>query len=117
MLEGIWNGTKSLITRTKVGQVPRLLLKVNYSKENYHIGDLDKLVKLVTDMLHEDIRDVEDFKLDISELIKKLKDEKDAIKDIEVKADDRIKFKKDDVDFSVADLHKETGIIINPISF
>ncbi|WP_334102492.1 type I-B CRISPR-associated protein Cas7/Csh2 [Methanothrix soehngenii] len=117
LLEGIWNGTKSLITRTKVGQVPRLLLKVNYSKENYHIGDLDKLVKLVTDMLHEDIRDVEDFKLDISELIKKLKDEKDAIKDIEVKADDRIKFKKDDVDFSVADLHKETGIIINPISF
>jgi len=104
LLEGIWNGTKSLITRTKVGQVPRLLLKVNYSKENYHIGDLDKLVKLVTDMLHEDIRDVEDFKLD-------------AIKDIEVKADDRIKFKKDDVDFSVADLHKETGIIINPISF
>ena len=117
LLDGIWNGTKGLITRTKVGQIPRLLLRVNYSKENYHIGDLDKMVKLVTDMRHEDIRDVEDFELDISELIKKLKDEKGAIKDIEVKADDRIKFKKDGADFTFADLGKEKEIIINTISF
>ena len=56
LLEGTWNGTKSLISRTKAGQVPRLLLKVNYSKENYHIGDLDKMLKLVTEMPHENIR-------------------------------------------------------------
>lgn len=117
LLEGIWNGTKSLITRTKVGQVPRLLLKVNYCKENYHIGDLDKMVKLVTDKHHENIRDVDDFKLDISELVNKLKDENGSIKDIGVKVDDRIKFKKDCADFAIADLSKETGIIINQISF
>ena len=30
LLDGMWNGTKNLISRSKVGQVPRLLLKVNY---------------------------------------------------------------------------------------
>ena len=61
LLEGIWNGTKSLISRSKAGQVPRLLLKVNYSKENYHIGDLDKMMKLVTEIPHENIRDTVRF--------------------------------------------------------
>jgi CRISPR-associated protein Csh2 len=117
LLDGIWNGTKSLITRTKVGQVPRLLLKVNYRKENYHIGDLDKMVKFVSDKHDENIRDVKDFKLDISELVEKLKDEKDSIKDIEVKADERIEFMKDGADFTFASLDKETGIAINLISF
>ena len=60
LLEGIWNGTKSLISRTKAGQVPRLLLKVNYSKENYHIGDLDKMLKLATEMPHEKVRGTEE---------------------------------------------------------
>lgn len=40
LLDGIWNGTKNLITRSKVGQIPRFLLRVIYNKENYHIGDL-----------------------------------------------------------------------------
>ncbi len=38
LLDGMWNGTKNLISRSKVGQVPRLLFKVNYKEGNYHIG-------------------------------------------------------------------------------
>ena len=34
LLEAIWNGTKNLISRSKIGQTPRLLLKVNYKEEN-----------------------------------------------------------------------------------
>jgi len=49
-----------------------LLLKVNYGKENYHIGDLDKMMKLITEIPHENIRDTADYKLEISELVKKL---------------------------------------------
>jgi CRISPR-associated protein Csh2 len=117
LMEGIWNGTKSLISRSKAGQVPRLLLKVNYSKENYHIGDLDKMMKLVTKIPHENIRDTVDFRLDVSELIKKLAAEKGSIKDIEICVDDRIRFSKDGAAFPIEGLAAATGIAIKPIAF
>jgi CRISPR-associated protein Csh2 len=117
LLEGTWNGTKSLISRTKAGQVPRLLLKVNYSKENYHIGDLDKMLKLITEMPHENIRGTEDFKIDISNLVGKLASEKGSIKHIEICADDRMTFYKDGADFPIAELGVATGIDVKPISF
>ena len=117
LLEGIWNGTKSLISRSKAGQVPRFLLKVNYSKENYHIGDLDKMLKLVTDMPHENIRDTIDYQLEISELVKKLAAEKGSIKDIEICVDGRIKFCKDGAGFPIEGLAAATGITIKPIAF
>jgi CRISPR-associated protein Csh2 len=117
LLEGIWNGTKSLISRSKAGQVPRLLLKVNYSKENYHIGDLDKMLKLVTEMPHENIRDTADYQLEISELVKKLAAEKGSIKDIEICVDNRIKFCKEGAGFPIEGLAAATGIAIKPIVF
>ena len=117
LLEGTWNGTKSLISRSKVGQVPRLLLKVNYSKENYHIGDLDKMLKLVTEMPHENIRDTVDYQLEISELVRKLAAEKGSIKDIEICVDGRIKFCKEGAGFPIEGLAAATGIAIKPIAF
>lgn len=117
LLEGTWNGTKSLISRTKAGQVPRLLLKVNYSKENYHIGDLDKMLKLTTEMPHENIRGTDDFKIDISKLVGKLAAEKSTIKDIEICADDRVAFCMDGANFPIEGLAAATGIAIKPISF
>ena len=117
LMDGIWNGTKSLISRTKAGQVPRLLLKINYSKENYHIGDLDKMLKLTTEMPHENIRGTEDFKVDISTLIMKLASEKASIKDIEICADNRLNFCKDGADFSINGLAEATGIAVKPIAF
>jgi len=117
LLEGVWNGTKSLISRSKAGQVPRLLLKVNYSKENYHIGDLDKMLKLETEIPHENIRDTTDYQLDVSELVKKLAAEKGSIKDIEISVDDRIRFSKDGAAFPIEGLAAATGIAIKPITF
>jgi CRISPR-associated protein Csh2 len=117
LLEGIWNGTKSLITRTKVGQVPRLLIKVNYSKKNYHIGDLDKMLTLVTEMPQENIRGTNDFQIDISDLVQKLVAEKDAIKDIEICFDDRMKFIKEGADFQMSELTKIEGVTVTPIAF
>ncbi len=116
LLDAIWNGTKSLITRTKVGQVPRLLLKVNYSRENYHIGDLDKMLKLVTEIPHVNIRDPTDYQIDISELIKKLTEEKGTIEDIEICVDGRIKFCANGADFPMNKLAEVTGIKVTPIA-
>lgn len=45
MLDSMWNGTKFLNTRSKVGQKPRVLIRVVY-KDSYMMGLLDELVKL-----------------------------------------------------------------------
>jgi CRISPR-associated protein Csh2 len=117
LLEGIWNGTKSLISRTKAGQVPRLLLKVNYSKENYHIGDLDGMLKLVSDIPHENIRSPADYLIDLSNLIEKLIAEKASIKDIEICANDRMLFIRDKINFPIESLSEATGIVVRPLVF
>jgi len=117
LLEGIWNGTKSLISRSKVGQVPRLLLKVNYSKKNYHIGDLERMIKLITEIPHENIRDTADYQIDISELIERLAANRSSIQDIEICVDERIQFCKDAVPFQVEGLEEATGISVKPIAF
>jgi len=110
LLEGMWEGTKNLISRSKVGQMPRLLLKVNYKEENYHLGDLDKLVKIknIENIQEEKIRDIGDIKLDASELVEILNVNKDKIDSIDLKVDGRIRINLDELD---------TSIKINDISF
>ena len=117
LLEGIWNGTKSLISRTKAGQVPRLLLKVNYSKENYHIGDLDGMLNLVSDIPHENIRSPADYLIDLSDLIERLIAEKASIKDIEICANDRMLFIRDKINFPIESLSEATGIVAKRLVF
>jgi len=81
LLEGIWNGTKNLISRSKIGQMPRLLLRVIYKEDNYHIGDLDKKIhiKYEEGMSDEKIRSVNDFKLDVTELWQSIEANKNKI--------------------------------------
>ena len=90
LLDGIWNGTKNLITRSKVGQVPRLLLQVIYKENNYHIGELDHRIRLVKNdesKRDEEIRRIEEVKLDVTELVKVLEENKDKIEKIRYKKD------------------------------
>jgi CRISPR-associated protein Csh2 len=70
MMDGLWNGTKNLISRSKVGQMPRLLINVTYKEKNYHIGDLNALIKKgKTEVSDEEIRDITQIPLEISALI------------------------------------------------
>lgn len=93
MLEGMWNGTRNLISGSKFGQVPRFLLQVIYkSNKDFHIGELDKFVRLVTDKQDEAIRDVDDFKIEIQPLVDALKQNADKIEKIRFKFDSRMKF-------------------------
>ena len=91
LMKGLWNGTKNLISRSKVGQMPRFLLDVVYREPHFHIGDLDKMVQLNASVEDEAIRDVVDFTLDFSELWKTLVREKEKIERIRLRADDRLK--------------------------
>jgi CRISPR-associated protein Csh2 len=103
LLEATWNGTKNLISRSKVGQMPRLLLKVNYKEENYHLGDLDKLIKIkdINNIAEEKIRDIGEIELDASELIEIINKNKEKIESIDLKIDERIRINLEELNTSI----------------
>lgn len=92
LLEGLWKGTKNLITRSKFGQVPRLLLQIEYEEENYHIGELDKYIKIKNDKDDKELRSIKDVSIDLTELVNKIEEEKERISKIHYKADERAVF-------------------------
>lgn len=75
MYEGLWYGTSgdgSSHSRSKVGQNSVLLLEIEYAQNNQKIYGVDRLIKLETkdDKKGEQLRSMDDYKLDFSELIK-----------------------------------------------
>lgn len=96
LLNAIWNGTKNLITRSKIGQMPRVLLQIEYADDCYHIGDLNNMISLnITDndiTESSDIRNINQFNLDINLLINTLMEHKDKIKCVHYKVDSMVNF-------------------------
>lgn len=90
LLDAMWNGTKNLISRSKVGQLPRVLIKINYKEESFHIGGL--LNKLTLNKLVEDeaLRSPMDYTLEISGLVNLLDKNRDKILNIEYVLDEDI---------------------------
>jgi len=90
LIEGIWNGTKNLISRSKFGQAPLFLLSIDY-KEPFYIGNLRQRLSLDSGGKNEmQIRNTNDYKLDVTELVAVLKENKDKIANINLRNDDRL---------------------------
>ncbi|HHU69965.1 MAG TPA: type I-B CRISPR-associated protein Cas7/Csh2 [Thermoanaerobacterales bacterium] len=115
LMEGIWNGTKNLMSTSKTGQMPRLLLQIIYKEDNFHIGELDKRIKFISDKNDEEIRDIRDGKLDITELIKALNLNKDAISEVRYKVDERAIFTLDNQEVTLEEALD--GFNVNKLSF
>lgn len=93
LLDGIWQGTKNLISRSKFGQNPVLLLAINYKEDKpFYIGSLRQRVKLQSDKNDKAIRGLEDFSLDFSDVIAEIKANLKNIESVEIKTDARLKF-------------------------
>ena len=115
LLEGMWRGTKNLISRSKFGQMPRLLLKINYNNPFYFIGDLEKHVKTTTDIPEEKIRDISDFQLDITSLCRVFAQNADKIQSIDYLTDDRLQLISEGKEISIDKISE--GITFNNIVF
>jgi len=89
MMNAMWDGTKNLISRTKAGQVPRLLVRVVYKDENYHIGELDKYVSFDYEGNGESIRDIQDGKLKLLGLVNKVSSCADKVEEVQIRLDER----------------------------
>jgi len=66
-------------TRSKIGQTPRLYLRLEYQDDKTFLGDLRKYVSLEE---KESLRDIEDVKLDFSKLKEKAQELKNEIEKI-----------------------------------
>jgi len=115
LMDALWNGTKNLISRSKVGQMPRLLMKINYKEKNYHIGDLNALLELKSDIRDEEIRDVEDYVLDVTKLLDILQVNSDKIKDIDLMIDKRVIFKRESEQIDLAKELDKQGLKVNQL--
>lgn len=94
LLDGIWNGTKNLLTRSKKGHTPRLLLRVIYKETNFFIGELLERLQLQPKdgKREESFEDIGDFLIDTSQLNQILNQYWDRIEKVEiVNIDDRIR--------------------------
>ncbi len=76
-------------TRSKIGQKPRLLLRIEYSKP-YFLGDLRNKVKIDKE---EGLRDITDYELDITNLKDVLEQNKDRIDKVYVFQDPELRIK------------------------
>lgn len=117
LLDAMWNGTKNLISRSKFGQTPRLLIQIEYNENNFFIGDLNNKISINHDLEDDKkLRKISEINIDLTSLIKSITKNKDKINKINYKFDSEIKFK----DYSVSDLlskFKELGIETSEINF
>jgi len=125
LLDGMWNGTKNLITRSKAGQIPRFLLRVIYKEDNYHIGDLDQKIKLLDEenktidkdgKRGKEIRSISEVKLDITELIEMLGKHKEKIAKIEYEVNDEVKFVVDSEEIQGKDIENKLKSVCSEVS-
>jgi CRISPR-associated protein Csh2 len=90
--EALWQGLRSETnTSSKRGHEPRLLLRVEYDEEAYHIGDLHQTLELEPQVSDpKAMRDISDLVIDIDELIEALANDTDAIDSVTVRASRRL---------------------------
>ena len=94
-----WRAIKNqTISRSKVGQEPRLYCRVEYAEESYHLGGLDKDLTLDEEASkdHNELRNVRDLTLDIDDFVERLSNASDQIERVRVVASDVLELSRGD---------------------
>lgn len=109
LLEGMWEGTKNLISRSKFGQMPRLLLQINYNSPWFFIGDLEALISVVP-VQFEQLRNISELQLDVSLLREALKKHEGSISSVEYLADSRLNLVADGKEITIDKLNENLAL-------
>ncbi len=93
LLQAMWDGTKDLLTRSKKGHMPRLLVHIEYSQKGFFIGDLLERLEIIPDenKKTDELEDIQDFNIATNKLNQVLKLHADKILKVTVRMDDRVK--------------------------
>lgn len=91
LLEGLWNGTKNLVSRSKMGHQPLFLMRIRHEGQR-HIGDLAGQLDLRSENEDLELRGVFDYQIDASTLVESLERRKEDIASVDVFQDARLEF-------------------------
>lgn len=95
LLEGLWKGTESLISRSKMGHQPLLLLVISYANGR-RLGDLSGRISLTSEKEDIAIRSIDDYEINITQLLDGLSELKDDIEELKIVQDSRLKLRDGD---------------------
>jgi len=90
-----WRAIKNqTISRSKVGQEPRLYCRVEYAEESFHIGGLDKDLSLNDDASKpdEELRNIRDLTVALDDFISRLSNASEQIERVRIVASDVVEF-------------------------
>ncbi len=96
-------------TRSKVGQKPRLYLRIEYKNRGIFLGDLRGKIRL--DNI-EGLRDISDYELEVSELLEFLSNNKGKIEKIYLYEDPELRVNGGDIRLQLADKLGNENIVI-----
>ncbi|WP_461205017.1 type I-B CRISPR-associated protein Cas7/Csh2 [Clostridium sp. DL1XJH146] len=91
-----------LATRSKIGQYPRLYLRVEYKNDETILGDMRDFISIKEEK--DSIRDITEIKLEVSELVDHLNENVDKIEKINIFVDKRLKVLYKQEDSNIMDL-------------
>jgi len=114
--QAIVNSIPLMATRTKIGQYPRLYLRIEYTSSEFFLGDLRKYISINYDQKIP-IRYVSDYTLDVSKLKELLVKNKEKIKSVQWWASPELQIKDKGIieQFSELGEKLQPQIIIKPI--
>lgn len=98
-----------LATRSKIGQYPRLYIRVEYKDNETVLGDLRDYISLVEK--EENIRSLKEFYIDITKLKAFLEKYRDKILNIYYFADEGLELRVDDDKYSLEEALKEFELV------
>ena len=95
LFEGLWKGTESLISRSKMGHQPLLLLVISYANGR-RLGDLSGRISLTSEKEDIAIRSIDDYEINITQLLDGLSELNDDIEELKIVQDSRLKLRDGD---------------------
>jgi len=116
MYTAMWHGTKGLFTTSKA-QAPLLLVEVVYNQDSYHIGDLERMLSVSTNINEESIRDTKDYVLDTTEFVDVLKEHADKISFIRIKQNPILRVGYNGEEKPLEEILKQQGFDVRSFPF
>lgn len=117
-----WRAMKNqTLSRSKLGQEPRLYLRVEYDTPGYHLGDLHHGVTIDEEASAPDseMRDVRDVTLDVTDLLNWIEDAAADIDVVHVVGSDRLTITNNGEEATASDLPsllEATGVAVHEIN-
>ncbi|XVH33887.1 type I-B CRISPR-associated protein Cas7/Csh2 (plasmid) [Haloferacaceae archaeon DSL9] len=108
-----WRSLKNQATsRSKLGQEPRLYLRVEYGDDQFQLGDLHQLLEIRSEKADKELRSIRDLHLDVTELLETLHTYKNRLEAVHVVGSDLLQVVNDGETGGIDRLYDALGEIL-----